>query len=201
MRPPVALSKLVKHLGTRKQRTAVVVGTVTDDMRLLELPSLEIAALRFTEAARARVTKAGGTCLTIDELIMKSPSGANTLLLRGPTMREAKRHFGSAGGLREAESSDHELGDFQNSHVICDGSDNDGGARRPVSKVPDKLTEGDGGTVSPGSDQSSLDGFAELGISSSRQEFEEPQEKVLIKILALSVLLVLLLNSASLIQI
>ena len=75
MRPPVALSKLVKHLGTRKQRTAVVVGTVTDDMRLLELPTLEIAALRFTEAARARVTKAGGTCLTIDELIMKSPSG------------------------------------------------------------------------------------------------------------------------------
>jgi len=98
----VALSKLVKHLGTRKQRTAVVVGTVTDDMRLLELPTLEIAALRFTEAARARVTKAGGTCLTIDELIMKSPSGANTLLLRGPTMREAKRHFtgGSGAGIK-----------------------------------------------------------------------------------------------------
>merc|ERR1712228_30577 len=100
MRPPVALSKLVKHLGTRKQRTAVVVGTVTDDMRLLELPTLEIAALRFTEAARARITKAGGTCLTIDELIMKSPSGANTLLLRGPTMREAKRHFGSGAGIK-----------------------------------------------------------------------------------------------------
>ena len=75
MRPPVSLSKLVKHLGGKQGRTAVVVGTVTDDMRLLELPKLEVAALRFTEGARARITKAGGSCLTIDELIMKSPSG------------------------------------------------------------------------------------------------------------------------------
>ena len=75
MRPPVALSKLIKHLGSKTTRTAVIVGTVTDDMRVLEVPKLEVAALRFTEAARARITKAGGSCLTIDELIMKSPSG------------------------------------------------------------------------------------------------------------------------------
>ena len=75
MRPPVSLSKLVKHLGGKQGRTAVVVGTVTDDMRLLDLPKLEVAALRFTEGARARITKAGGSCLTIDELIMKCPSG------------------------------------------------------------------------------------------------------------------------------
>lgn len=75
MRPPVSLSKMVKHLGDKNGRTAVVVGTVTDDMRILDLPKLEVAALRFTESARARITKAGGSCLTIDELIMKSPSG------------------------------------------------------------------------------------------------------------------------------
>merc|ERR1712100_399332 len=85
-RPPVALSKLVKHLGSKKtDRTVVVVGTVTDDLRLADCPKLSVAALRFTEAARARIVKAGGSCQTIDELIMKTPSGTNTLLLRGPT--------------------------------------------------------------------------------------------------------------------
>ena len=66
MRPPVSLSKLVKHLGDKQGRTAVVVGTVTDDMRKLEIPKLKVAALRFTEAARARITKMGGSCLTLD---------------------------------------------------------------------------------------------------------------------------------------
>ena len=82
MRPPVSLSKLVRHLGDKTSRTAVVVGTVTDDMRILELPKLEVAALRFTEGARARITKAGGSCLTIDELIMNSPSGTPAVSFR-----------------------------------------------------------------------------------------------------------------------
>lgn len=75
MRPPVSLSKMVKHLGTKQNRTVVVVATVTDDMRIAEIPKLEVAALRFTESARARIIKNGGTCLTIDEMIMKCPSG------------------------------------------------------------------------------------------------------------------------------
>merc|ERR1711957_589093 len=95
MRPPVSLSKLVKHMGTKQGRTAVCVATVTDDLRLLDLPKLDVAA-------RARIIKAGGSCMTIDELIMKSPSGSNTLLLRGPTMREAKRHFGSGAGIKKS---------------------------------------------------------------------------------------------------
>jgi large subunit ribosomal protein L18e len=43
-----------------------VVGTVTDDKRLLEVPKVTVAALRFTEAARARILKAGGKCFTLD---------------------------------------------------------------------------------------------------------------------------------------
>ena len=66
---------MVRHLGSKTGRTVVVVGTVTDDMRILELPKLEVAALRFTEAARARITSAGGVCMTIDELILKAPTG------------------------------------------------------------------------------------------------------------------------------
>lgn len=44
------------------------VAKVTDDTRLLEVPKLSIAAMRFTATARARILKAGGECLTIDEL-------------------------------------------------------------------------------------------------------------------------------------
>ena len=74
-RPPLSLTKLVKHLGENRDRTVVVVSTVTDDERMLEVPKLTVAALRFTEAARARITKAGGKCMTLDELIMQSPTG------------------------------------------------------------------------------------------------------------------------------
>ena len=58
-----------------RDRTVVVVATVTDDSRIAEISKLTVAALRFTEAARARIIKAGGSCQTIDELIMKTPSG------------------------------------------------------------------------------------------------------------------------------
>lgn len=43
-----------------------MVGTVTDDIRLIDLPKLTVAALKFTETARARIVKAGGKCLTLD---------------------------------------------------------------------------------------------------------------------------------------
>jgi large subunit ribosomal protein L18e len=39
---------------------------VTDDLRLLEVPKLTIAALKVTETARARILKAGGKVLTLD---------------------------------------------------------------------------------------------------------------------------------------
>jgi len=101
-RPPVSISRIVnisgagtEHAGSNSDKTIVVVGTVTDDNRLLTVPELHIAALRFTATARARIEKAGGECLTLDQLAMKSPTGANTLLLRGPkNAREAVKHFG-----------------------------------------------------------------------------------------------------------
>ncbi|KAH0289743.1 ribosomal protein L18e [Aureobasidium namibiae CBS 147.97] len=100
-RPPMSLSKIVataanKHSSKAHEgKTIVLVGTVTDDNRLLELPKLSIAALRYTATARARIVAAGGEALTIDQLAMRAPTGANTLLLRGPkNAREAVKHFG-----------------------------------------------------------------------------------------------------------
>merc|ERR1712232_1261595 len=80
-RPPLSLTKMIKHLGNKQERTIVTVATVTDDERLLEVPKLNVAALRFTEAARARIIDAGGSCLTLDELIMQSPSVATACSL------------------------------------------------------------------------------------------------------------------------
>lgn len=81
--------------GTHADKTIVVVGTVTDDNRLIEVPKLSIAALRFTATARARIIKAGGEVLTLDQLAMRKPKGQGTLLLRGPkNSREAVKHFG-----------------------------------------------------------------------------------------------------------
>lgn len=77
------LVPLFSQLKNKVGKTAVVVGTVTDDIRMLHVPKLTICALRFTERARARVLKAGGTILTFDQLAIAAPTGKNTVLLQG----------------------------------------------------------------------------------------------------------------------
>jgi len=95
-RPPVSISRIVANAGKKPEgQTVVIIGTVTDDNRLLNVPKLSIAALRFTATARARILAAGGEVLTIDQLALRAPTGSNTLLLRGPkNAREAVKHFG-----------------------------------------------------------------------------------------------------------
>jgi ribosomal protein L18E len=95
-RPPVSISRIVSNISeAHKGKTVVVIGTITDDNRLLTVPKLSIAALRVTATARARIEKAGGELLTLDQLALRAPTGANTLLLRGPkNAREAVKHFG-----------------------------------------------------------------------------------------------------------
>ncbi len=103
-RPPVAISRLARHMKERTDKIAVIVGTVTDDKRLLEMPKLTVAALKFTETARARILKAGGKCMTLDQLVLLAPKGSNTVLLRGPKDREAKKHFGPAPGAKHSHT-------------------------------------------------------------------------------------------------
>jgi len=100
-KPPLSLSKIVSVTANSHSEKAnegkirAVVGTVTDDNRLYELPKLSICALRFTATARARIEKAGGECLTFDQLAMRAPTGSNVVLLRGPkNARESVKHFG-----------------------------------------------------------------------------------------------------------
>jgi len=97
-RAPMSIARIARFTRGQTDKVAVLVGTVTDDARLLEAPKLTVCALRFTETARARIVKAGGTCLTFDQLALRAPTGSGTVLLRGPkNAREAVKHFGAPG--------------------------------------------------------------------------------------------------------
>merc|ERR1711988_1955091 len=100
-RPPLSIARLVRKMSRagREGKTAVVVGTVTNDLRILEIPKLRLCALRVTESARARILAAGGEIITFDQLALQAPKGQNTVLLQGPRrQREAVKHFGPAPG-------------------------------------------------------------------------------------------------------
>merc|ERR1711915_346310 len=106
-RPPLSLARLVRMMKAKgiEGKIAVVVGTITDDLRLFEVPALKVCALHFSEGARARILKAGGEVLTFDQLALRAPKGQNTVLLQGPRKsREAVRHFGPAPGTPHSKT-------------------------------------------------------------------------------------------------
>ena len=101
-RPPISLSRLIRMMKKkgRDNKTAVVVGSITDDVRIMEVPKLKICALKVTERARARILKSGGEIITFDQLALRAPKGKNTVLIQGRRKaREAYRHFGAAPGV------------------------------------------------------------------------------------------------------
>ena len=110
-RYPISISKLLKHADSdeKKSKILVVVGKVLNDERLLEVPKLRVCALQFTETARRRIIKAGGECLTFNELVKISPDGKNTILLRGRRSREALKHFGPGVGTPGAHTKPYVL--------------------------------------------------------------------------------------------
>jgi len=108
-RPPVSLSNIYSKTPKKDEIPSddklihVIVGTVTDDERLLDVPKLSVCALRFTKSARARIVKSGGRALTFDQLALERPTGSNTLLLQGRRhAREACRHFHGLRGRLHA---------------------------------------------------------------------------------------------------
>lgn len=110
-RYPISISKIVKLTQDEKQpdKIVVVVGNVLNDERLLTIPKLRVCALKFTEAARRRIIKAKGECLTFDQLAKLDPTGSNTLLLRGRRSREALKHFGPAPGSKGSHAKPYVL--------------------------------------------------------------------------------------------
>ncbi|KAH0509068.1 60S ribosomal protein L18 [Microtus ochrogaster] len=62
-RPPLSLSRMIRKmkLPGRESKTAVVVGTVTDDVRILDVPKLKVCALRKGREVYHHFGKAPGT--------------------------------------------------------------------------------------------------------------------------------------------
>ncbi len=86
---------MVKYAKTEEARKnlLVVVAPVLNDERLLVVPKMRVCAMKFTDEARARILKAGGECLTFDQLAQSNPLGKGTVLVRGRRSREALTHF------------------------------------------------------------------------------------------------------------
>lgn len=112
-RPPVSIAKLSKLMKDKKDstekkgKTAVVVGTITNDVRLLDDSGLKITVccLRCVDAARQRIVAAGGEVITFDQLALRAPTGSNCVLLRGVLKaREVYKHFGKAPGVPNSTS-------------------------------------------------------------------------------------------------
>ena len=101
-RPVMSLSNIWRNVRRHPEKTAVIVATVVDDVRMLDVPKMSVCALRFTSSARARIEKAGGECITLDQLAVRKPTGSNTVLLRGRrTSRKVFRYFGAPPGARK----------------------------------------------------------------------------------------------------
>ncbi|XP_078392679.1 large ribosomal subunit protein eL18 [Cetorhinus maximus] len=94
-RPPLSLARLIRKMKMpgREGKTAVVVGSITDDVRIFDIPKLKVCALRVTDVARHRILKAGGQIMTFDQLALASPKGQGTVLLSG---RISAREAGSS---------------------------------------------------------------------------------------------------------
>jgi large subunit ribosomal protein L18e len=104
--PPVGLNRLARNMINKEGKIAVVVGKITDDVRMLEVPQLTVCALAFTENAKKRILAAGGECLTFDQLALRAPTGSNTVLIRGPKSRKALAHFGHSTSVNNPHTHD-----------------------------------------------------------------------------------------------
>ena len=121
-RYPMSVSKLVQLTKSQdlEKSTIVFVGKVLNDERLLEFPKMNVCALAFTEDARDRIVKAGGKCMTFDQLARLSPKRENTLLLRGNKKREALKHFGAGAGIKGSHTKPYVLnGNHKKERKYC----------------------------------------------------------------------------------
>lgn len=100
----MSVSKISRVLAGRglkpSENIVVVVGTITNDNRFLDLPQgLRVCALNVTEVARKRIVEKGGEVLTFDQLALASPDGKGCVLLKGSLKSEKRKGFGTPGAI------------------------------------------------------------------------------------------------------
>jgi len=75
--PEVNLDRLEKYV--QKNETALVPGKVLSSGNLLK--KITIAAWSFSENAEQKIKKAGGKCISIEELLKKNPKGKDIRIM------------------------------------------------------------------------------------------------------------------------
>ncbi|MBA0708915.1 hypothetical protein Golax_023994, partial [Gossypium laxum] len=98
-KPPLSLSRLIEFMKGKEDKIAVVVGTVTDDIRVYEVPALRQRGRELTRLIKVflLLSSCSGQ-LSIS--LYDYGSSKVQVLLRGPkNAREAVKHFGPAPGV------------------------------------------------------------------------------------------------------
>ncbi|KAH0570391.1 Ribosomal protein L18 [Spironucleus salmonicida] len=96
--PSVSTSRLASISKNQQGKTLVLVSTVTNDPRVIEIPKMTVCALKFTATAKAHIEKFGGKCITFDDLILENPKMENVFMVQGKRSHRATyKKFGSAG--------------------------------------------------------------------------------------------------------
>jgi large subunit ribosomal protein L18e len=75
--PEVTLKRIDKHVNEKE--TALVPGKVLSSGELTK--KIPIAAWNFSDKAKQKITDAGGTAMTIEELLKKNPEGKNIRIM------------------------------------------------------------------------------------------------------------------------
>lgn len=98
-RPPLKVSRLAKLYNKAPGKVCVVVGKVLDDIRVFDIPKMQLVVFQITRTAREKIEKAGGSVHTLDQLFDVSPTLENVSLFRGKvTARKAYKYFGLPPG-------------------------------------------------------------------------------------------------------
>ncbi len=73
----VNLYEIEKH--TKPKEVVIIPGAVLGMGEIKK--TVTVAALKFSKSARERIEKAGGTCLSIEELVEKNPKGSKIRII------------------------------------------------------------------------------------------------------------------------
>ena len=101
-----------------------------------------------------------------------------------------------AGSLGEAGSSDGHLTAVKLTHIIGDGTNNNGNALGVLSEVLDELGNGHWGAGGSAGDETTEHGLGEGGVGPAGEELEQLDEELHVEVFGLGSSLVLVLEAA-----
>ena len=117
-----------------------------------------------------------GVLSTTEDDSVSTSGGTESELIEGENLTTSLQNA-SLSGLGEAKSSDRELGDFQKTRVVSDGTDNNNGLTLLLLGVADDAGDRDRGTVDAGHKETLKNDLVEVGISTTSQEAVKLERK------------------------